>query len=507
METLAGSEDSVLRSSQASLKRSRKSFIVASSEVGHVRHVRSAGPDVFPMSLPIKQMSLGFHKTHCVHSHVHILRVRGLSFLHLNSSTVTLTISTTLAEPPVRLSSICSSRQKMGLNLAVTCTFVIPQSAGFSGHMPCVELADSIVQCGRPTLEKAILFVNTHETWRARVIHGDTDSMFVLLKGRSMEEAFRIGHEIASSVTAMNPSPVTLEMEKVYQPCVLLTKKRYVGYSYESPDQGKPVFDAKGIETVRRDACPAVAKALERSLKILFEEQDILKVKLYLERQWTWILSGTVSIQDFVFAKESYFMVRVPYVVFHGEPGARLIDMVLNPLDFLEMNSPYRLNDLYYINKQIIPALQRVFGIVGADLNQWFLDMPRPIRSTLTKRHYNQSSRGSVKSRIDNYYLSKHCALCSKLVQASSYLCEECSIKEPIVATALIGRTSKLERDIHHLSAVLRPGFDPMTSLLDRGGANRLKPRSMTVAAASLSQPSKQSRDHPPLLENVYDVL
>lgn len=48
--------------------------------------------------------------------------------------------------------------------------------------------------------------------------------------------------------------------EQVYLPCVLQTKKRYVGYMYESLDQKNPVFDAKGIETVRRDGCPAVAK-------------------------------------------------------------------------------------------------------------------------------------------------------------------------------------------------------------------------------------------------------
>ena len=47
---------------------------------------------------------------------------------------------------------------------------------------------------------------------------------------------------------------------QVYLPCVLQTKKRYVGYMYENPDQKEPVFDAKGIETVRRDTCPAVAK-------------------------------------------------------------------------------------------------------------------------------------------------------------------------------------------------------------------------------------------------------
>ena len=46
----------------------------------------------------------------------------------------------------------------------------------------------------------------------------------------------------------------------MYLPCILQTKKRYVGFAYESLDQKEPEFDAKGIETVRRDGCPAVAK-------------------------------------------------------------------------------------------------------------------------------------------------------------------------------------------------------------------------------------------------------
>lgn len=38
------------------------------------------------------------------------------------------------------------------------------------------------------------------------------------------------------------------------------TKKRYVGYKYESANQTSPIYEAKGIETVRRDGCPAVVK-------------------------------------------------------------------------------------------------------------------------------------------------------------------------------------------------------------------------------------------------------
>ena len=50
--------------------------------------------------------------------------------------------------------------------------------------MPCAEIADSIVQCGRSTLEMAISYVNAHDKWKAKVIYGDTDrySVNLLLK-------------------------------------------------------------------------------------------------------------------------------------------------------------------------------------------------------------------------------------------------------------------------------------------------------------------------------------
>ncbi|KAL2536841.1 DNA polymerase zeta catalytic subunit [Forsythia ovata] len=383
------------------------------------------------------------------------------------------------------LHRIFNARQ-LALKLIANVTYGYT-AAGFSGRMPCAELADSIVQCGRRTLENAISFINKCDKWNARVIYGDTDSIFVLLKGRSVKEALTIGQEMASAITEMNPSPVTLKLEKVYYPCFLLTKKRYVGYSYERPDQSNPTFDAKGIETVRRDTCRAVSKTMEQSLRIFFEHQNIDKVKAYLQRQWARILSGRVSLEDFVFAKEvrlgTYsargasalppaaivatkamkadpraeprYAERVPYVVVHGEPGARLVDMVVDPLDLLAIDSPFRLNDVYYIRKQIIPALQRVFGLVGADLNLWFSDMPRPAREAVGKRHF-RAPANAHRTRIDYYYLSKHCILCGDLVQTSQNLCHNCSKNEATVATALAGRTSKLEKDIQHLAAICR---------------------------------------------------
>ncbi|VDL70648.1 unnamed protein product [Nippostrongylus brasiliensis] len=56
-------------------------------------------------------------------------------------------------------------------------------SANFSGRMPCVEVADAILGKGRETLERAIQRVKEGDYGGAKVIYGDTDSMFVLVPG------------------------------------------------------------------------------------------------------------------------------------------------------------------------------------------------------------------------------------------------------------------------------------------------------------------------------------
>lgn len=280
-------------------------------------------------------------------------------------------------------------------------------SATFSGRMPCVEIADSIVQYGRETLEKAIELIHATSRWGAQVVYGDTDSLFIYLPDRSKEEAFRIGNEIASAVTARNPKPVKLKFEKVYLPSVLLAKKRYVGFKYEAPDEEVPDFNAKGIETVRRDGFPALQKMLESCIRILFTTQDLSLVKSYCQRQWRSILTGTVSVHDFIIAKEvrlggysengvpppgaavstrrmlldaraePQHAERVPYIITQGEPKAKLNDLAVEPGTMLA-NPLLQLNALYYIQRGIIPPLSRVFNLLGADVEQWFREMPRP---------------------------------------------------------------------------------------------------------------------------------
>lgn len=64
-------------------------------------------------------------------------------------------------------------------------------------------------------MEKAIKVVEENKAWNARVVYGDTDSLFVEVVGATREQAFKVGREIAAKVTSLNPAPMKLQFDKV----------------------------------------------------------------------------------------------------------------------------------------------------------------------------------------------------------------------------------------------------------------------------------------------------
>ncbi|KAJ9618304.1 DNA polymerase zeta [Taxawa tesnikishii (nom. ined.)] len=335
------------------------------------------------------------------------------------------------------LQQLLNNRQ-LALKLIANVTYGYT-SASFSGRMPCSEIADSIVQTGRETLEKAIALIHSVTRWGAEVVYGDTDSLFVYLPGRSRAEAFVIGNEIAAAVTETNPRPIKLKFEKVYHPCVLLAKKRYVGFRYEHPNQTEPDFDAKGIETVRRDGTPAEQKIEEKALKMLFRTADLSQIKQYFQSQCTKIMSGRISIQDFCFAKEvklgtysergppppgaliatkrmlrdprqePQYGERVPYVVIAGGPGARLFERCVEP-ERLLYDEESELDAEYYITKNLIPPLERIFNLVGANVRGWYDEMPKVQR--VRALGGRREGEGKGKKTMEAYMAASICLVC-----------------------------------------------------------------------------------------------
>lgn len=353
------------------------------------------------------------------------------------------------------------SARQLSLKLLANVTYGYT-SASFSGRMPCVEIADSIVRYGRETLERAIQQIHGTPHWGAQVVYGDTDSLFIYLENRSKDEAFKIGQDIADAVTAANPRPVKLKFEKVYLPSVLMAKKRYVGFMYETPSDPVPVFNAKGIETVRRDGFPAQQRMVEACIRILFRTSDLSQVKTYCQRQWLKILQGRISLQDFMFAKEvklgSYsengvpppgaalaakrmlldkrnacqYGERVPYIISEGAGKARLVDLAREPLVMLN-DRRQAINGHYYITRGLIPPLSRIFNLLGADVESWFRELPRvnassfSLSTLMRDRQLAASAGGSgsnVGSRLLDHYRADVCLVCRRPSERD--ICLEC---------------------------------------------------------------------------------
>ena len=308
--------------------------------------------------------------------------------------------------------------------------------------------------------------------------------MFIHLPGRSKEDAFRIGHEIAEYITSKCPPEVILKFEKVYDPCILVTKKRYVGNSYETEDQIKPHLDAKGIEMIRRDQCPMTMKLQEKVLRIIFETRDMSLVKEYLRHQWYKIHQGgdSLPLKDFLFRKKVRYGKysansmppgavvamkacaldemaippynwRVSYVVVCGNPGAPLRDLVVTPEDYLRRGNQLRINSTYYIGKCINPALNRVLSLCGADVALWYRNMSKPkhrIRhivydtsfeptiglsaaASSSNQSHAQYHVGTVrrqdkskKQQSMDQYTSRNCIFCGAKALSSKNICQDC---------------------------------------------------------------------------------
>ena len=61
----------------------------------------------------------------------------------------------------------------------------------------------------------------------AEVVYGDTDSVMVKFHTDNVEETMPLAEKAADEISAIFPSPIKLEFEKVYAPYLLMNKKRF----------------------------------------------------------------------------------------------------------------------------------------------------------------------------------------------------------------------------------------------------------------------------------------
>ncbi len=239
------------------------------------------------------------------------------------------------------------------------------------------------------------------------VVYGDTDSVFVRIKphqgGVSVEEAELIGRKIAETVTTGLPDPMELVFEAFARRAIFLAKKRYALWVFEpSGDSWKDRIKVRGMETVRRDWCELTSKTLKKCLELvlkegkvdeavdhvravigriqsldLSEDPEILN-DLTLTRRYTKSTGSYKNKQPHIQLvekiKERGGQVpgvgdRVPFVIVRGKGRRKnrelFVDRAEDPQYALEKNLP--LDTEYYIEKQILPPVLRIFETFGVD--------------------------------------------------------------------------------------------------------------------------------------------
>ena len=122
-------------------------------------------------------------------------------------------------------------------------------AANFSGYLPCVEIADTIVCIARQMLSKVIDLIAHSpaiQQFQPQVVYGDTDrwlfchapppasifnSVFIKMANRcSLEQAFTLIQPIVTDINALFAQPIAIKFEKVTGPWIS-AKSQYLGVS------------------------------------------------------------------------------------------------------------------------------------------------------------------------------------------------------------------------------------------------------------------------------------
>ncbi|AKI19982.1 DNA polymerase catalytic subunit [Human betaherpesvirus 5] len=213
---------------------------------------------------------------------------------------------------------------KEQMALKVTCNAFYGFTGVVNGMMPCLPIAASITRIGRDMLERTARFIKDNfsepcflhnffnqedyvvgtregdseesstlpeglETSsggsderrvEARVIYGDTDSVFVRFRGLTPQALVARGPSLAHYVTAcLFVEPVKLEFEKVFVSLMMICKKRYIGKV-----EGASGLSMKGVDLVRKTACEFVKGVTRDVLSLLFEDREVSEAAVRLSR-------------------------------------------------------------------------------------------------------------------------------------------------------------------------------------------------------------------------------
>ena len=259
------------------------------------------------------------------------------------------------------------------------------------GMLPCVPIASSVTRKGRMMIDDTKKYVEENFPG-AKVRYGDTDSVMVEFDvgGRKGEEAIKysweLGERAASECTHLFKKPNNLELEKVYCPYFLYSKKRYAAKLWTQGKDGNmnmDYIDVKGLQLVRRDNTPHMREVCKELLDVVLESSDTGPPKSLAMQRAIELLEGEVPNEKLILSQQlsdsyksenlSHVQVRnkmrerqpgsepqsgdrVPYILIKThDPRAKAYEKAEDPKYVEENNLPVDY-PYYFLNKFLNPV-------------------------------------------------------------------------------------------------------------------------------------------------------
>lgn len=250
----------------------------------------------------------------------------------------------------------------------------------FAARWYSLECVQSITAYARDYIKKTM---EKAEKKGLEIVYGDTDSLMVVLRDKSKEEALNFLKEVNKSL----PEFMELELEGFYPRGLFVpvkggvygAKKKYALFDGEK-------VTVVGFEAVRRNWSKIAKETQDIVLNVILKENDAEKALAYVREVVDKINSGKVELNKLVIKTQltrpieqyeaigphvaiakkmmdkGYEVVPgmiIPFIVGRGE------GLIREKARMPEEISEGGYDSEYYIKNQIIPAVSSIFGILG----------------------------------------------------------------------------------------------------------------------------------------------
>jgi DNA polymerase delta subunit 1 len=180
------------------------------------------------------------------------------------------------------------------------------------GILPCVSIASTVTTRGRQMIEETKAYVEKNFPG-ANVRYGDTDSVMVEFntEGMTVEDAleysWKVGEQAAEQCTKLFKHPNDLELEKVYYPYFLYSKKRYAAKLWTKGKDNKmhmDCIDIKGLQVVRRDGIKYTREVCKELFDVILESNNPEGAKRLAVQRAVDLIEGNVPMEKLVLSQK-----------------------------------------------------------------------------------------------------------------------------------------------------------------------------------------------------------